>query len=187
MWEALLLAVIKCRSWMLALDSSSSALIAYCLISWAARGANMDTQNFNLCHCPSANNSADSTSETRLEARAFFRYATTPDSIQAKTRSIFSNFEFTQKRARSKRIHQIQVRSATFCGTGSTGTALPTSWKPHGRPARSGSQGTTEHVQHVQHVHNGRQNMNLGTLKTSILVIALLQPKTDEKKFPHQF
>ena len=32
-------------------------------------------------------------------------------------RAAFSNFEFTQEGARSKYIQQIQVRSATFCGT----------------------------------------------------------------------
>ena len=98
-----------------------------CLVSWVARGANMDTLIFNLCHRPSANTQA-------AGAKFGLRSALSsgmPDSIQAKTHSILSNFEFTQKKACDQNTFNKYVSGVQcFCGTGSIGKALPTSWRP---------------------------------------------------------
>ena len=69
-----------------------------CLMSWATKGANMDTLNFILCHHPSANTQ---TAGGKLGLRSALSSGM-PDSIQAKTHSVLSNFEFTQKRSAIK-------------------------------------------------------------------------------------
>ena len=60
----------------------------------------MDTLIFNLCHRPSANTQA---AGSKFGLRSALSSGM-PDSIQAKTHSILSNLEFTQKR-RAIKIH----------------------------------------------------------------------------------
>ena len=123
----------------------------------------MDTLIFNLCHRPSANTQA-------AGAKFGLRSALSsgmPDSIQAKTHSILSNFEFTQKRRAIKIHQQIRVWSAMFCGTGSIGKALPTSWRPpvpSCKVRESGHRGTCTTCTNWQAKHElwDTQNFNLG-------------------------